>query len=141
MSTPMLLLAAVVAGWLVQLYLSYQQSMAFADAVKKLRRHGTVSVGSGGTRYRGGRAFVALAFDDRGVVRQALSLQGFSNMARGKPFPAVIGFKVNQLAGERDVPGATKQQRAAAREAAVLLKQQPALTQTTQETGEQALTG
>lgn len=141
MPTPLLLLAAVVAGWLVQLYLSYQQSMSFMDAVKKLRRSGTVSIGSGGTRYRGGRAFVALAFDDRGVVRDALSLQGFSTFARGKPFPVVRGLKANQLAADREVPGATKQQRAAAREAAVLWKHKQASAATTQQTGEQALTG
>lgn len=140
MPTPMLLLAAVVAGWLAQLYLSYQQSMAFTDAVKTLRRAGTVSIGSGGTRYRGGRAFVALAFDDRGVVREALSLQGFSTFARGKPFPAVLGLKINQLASDRDIPGATKQQRAAAREAAMFLKQKRTAP-ITQQPGEQAFTG
>ncbi|MGZ5400163.1 MAG: transcriptional regulator GutM [Nocardioides sp.] len=141
MPTPLLLLAAVVAGWVVQLYLSYQQQMAFMDAVKKLRRSGTVCVGSGGKRYRGGRAYVALAFDDRGVVRDALSLQGFSTFARGKPLPAVIGLKVNQLAGDRVVPGASRQQREAARHAAVLLKQGASPAQATPPAGGQALTG
>ena len=122
MSAPMMLLAAVVAGWLIQLWLSYRQSMSFNDDVRRLRHSGTVSVGVGGRRYRGGRAFVALAYDERGVVADAISLSGFSNAARAKPLPAVFGLKVNQLKGDRDVPGLSKPQREAVRQSAELLR-------------------
>lgn len=123
MPTPMLLLLAVVAGWMVQLYLSYQQSMSFSDDVRRLRRSGTVSVGSGGRRYRGGRAFVALAFDEHGIVRDAIELSGFSNFARSQPFPAVVGLKAGQLRGRRDIPGLETKHRDAVRQAAELFQE------------------
>lgn len=120
--TPYLLLGAVVAGWMVQLYFSYRQSMAFNRSVTRLRADGTVSVGAGGRRYRGGRAFVAIAVDERGIVRNAITLQGFTTFARSRPLPALFDVKVSQVRGDRDVPGLTAQQRDAARQAATLLK-------------------
>ena len=128
MTTPFLLLAAVVAGWLVQLYLTYQQAMAFNAKVATLRKSGRVSVGVDGRRYRGGRAFVAIAVDDQGIVRDALTLSGWTTFARGRPLPALVGPRVNHLKGDRDLPSLTKQQRGAARQAATLLKQEGSRT-------------
>lgn len=126
MSTPILLLGAVAAGWMVQLYLTYQQSMAFNRSVTALRKDGTVSVGVAGRRYRGGRAFVAIAVDERGVVRNALGLSGWTTFARSRPLPALFDVKVNQVRGDKVIPGLTPQQRDAARQAATLLKNQTA---------------
>jgi glucitol operon activator protein len=123
MSSTLLILAAVVAGWVVQLYLSYQQSMAFNRQVLQLRRSGTVSVGLGGKRYRGGRAYVAIAVDDHGIVRDAISLRGFTTFARPRPAPPLFDLKVNAVRGERDIPHLSRQQREAARQAALLFKQ------------------
>jgi glucitol operon activator protein len=123
MSSTLLILAAVVAGWVVQLYLSYQQSMAFNNRVKQLRASGTVSVGSGGKRYRGGRAYVAIAVDDHGIVRDAISLRGFTTFARPRPAPPLFDLKVNAVRGERGIPQLSRQQREAARQAALLFKQ------------------
>jgi len=119
-----LLLAAVVAGWIVQLYFTYRQSMAFNDEVRKLRVSGKVSVGAAGRRYRGGRAFVAIAVDDHGIVRDALTLRGWTTFARARPLPGLLGLKVNQVTGTREVPNISRQQREAARQAAELLKQE-----------------
>jgi DNA-binding transcriptional regulator of glucitol operon len=123
MTTPLILLAAVVLGWIVQAYLTYQQSMAFNDQVRALRRSGTVSVGVAGNRYRGGRAYVAVAVDEGKVVRDALTLSGWTTFARGRSLPALVGAKVNQVKGDRDFPGLSKQQREAARQAVTLLQQ------------------
>jgi glucitol operon activator protein len=123
MTTPFILLAAVVLGWIVQAYLTYQQSMAFNDQVRALRRSGTVSVGVAGNRYRGGRAYVAVAVDEGKVVRDALTLSGWTTFARGRSLPALVGAKVNQVKGGRDFPGLSKQQREAARQAVTLLQQ------------------
>jgi glucitol operon activator protein len=117
------LLAAVVIGWLGQMYTTYQQSMAFNRQVRAMRPLGTISVGVGGRRYRGGRAFVAIAVDESDVVRRALSLSGFTTFARGREVPGLIGRRVNVLAGERSIEGLSKPQRLAARQAATLLKQ------------------
>ena len=117
------LLAAVVIGWLGQMYTTYQQSMAFNRQVRAIRPFGTVSVGVGGRRYRGGRAYVAIAVDESDVVRRALSLSGFTTFARGREVPGLSGRRVNLLAGERSIEGLSKAQRAAARQAATLLKQ------------------
>ena len=97
------LLGAVVIGWLGQLYTTYRQAMDFNRQVRTMRPFGTVSVGVGGRRYRGGRAYVAIA--------------------RGREVPALDGVRVNVLAGERQVDGLSKPQRLAARQAATLLKQ------------------
>lgn len=118
----LIVLIAVVAGWLVQMYFTYQQSMAFNDSVRRLRSAGTVSVGVAGRRYRGGRAYVAIAVDDRGVVADAITLTGWTTLARAKTLSALIGHKINQIAGDREIPGLRKQQRDAARQAVDLLK-------------------
>jgi DNA-binding transcriptional regulator of glucitol operon len=135
MSTPLLLLGAVVAGWLVQLWLTYRQSMSFNDDVRRLRPSGTVSVGSGGRRYRGGRAFVALA--ERGVVADAIQLKGFTTFARSRRFTEVLGLKASQLRGQRDVPGLSPKQREAVRQAAELFRQRPGSTTPTTTTRDQ----
>lgn len=121
--TPLLLLGAVVAGWMVQLVLTYRQSMAFNADVRAMRPSGTVSVGAAGKRYRGGRAFVAIAVDDQGVVRDAITLSGWTTFARARRLPALVGQRATRLKGDRDVPGVSPQQRDAARQAATLLLQ------------------
>lgn len=122
MPSYLIVLVAVVAGWLVQMYLTYQQSMAFNDAVRRLRPSGTVSVGVAGRRYRGGRAYVALAVDDRGIVADAITLRGWTTFARARTLSPLVGRKVNQVAGDREIPGLKDQQRDAARQAVDLLK-------------------
>lgn len=119
----MWLLVAVVAGWVVQLYVTYQQSMAYNAQVRALRAHGTVSVGAGGKRYRGGRAFVAIAVDEAGIVRDSLCLSGFTTFARGRAVPQLLGLRLNLLRGERQIDGLSRAQREAARQAAELFKQ------------------
>jgi DNA-binding transcriptional regulator of glucitol operon len=116
------LLLAVVLGWILQLVLTYKQSMAFNADVRRMRTSGTVSVGVDGKRYRGGRAFVAIAVDDRGIVRDAISLRGFTTFARGRTVPALIGVKVNRVRGDGDIPGLSRQKRGAARQAATLMR-------------------
>lgn len=118
----LVIIIAMMAGWMVQLYFSYRQQMAFNDQVRTLRRSGRVSVGVAGKRYRGGRAFVAIAVDDAGVIRDALSLSGWTTLARGKPLPALFDRKVAHVTGDREIPGLTPQQRDAARQAISLLK-------------------
>ena len=116
----LLILLAVVLGWVVQLFATYYQSTAFNASAFGLRRSGTVSIGAGGKRYRGGRAFVAIAADDDGVVRDAIRLSGFTTFARAKPAPQLVGLRVNKIRGERDIDGLTSAQRTAARQAAEL---------------------
>jgi DNA-binding transcriptional regulator of glucitol operon len=119
--TPFLLLAAVVAGWIVQTMLSWRQSRQFRLDTARLRESGQVTVGSGGRRYRGGRAFVALAVDERGTVRDALVLRGWTTFARAVPLPAVVGRRTDHLLREGALPGLEGPARAACREAADLL--------------------
>ena len=125
MPTSMLIiLAAVVAGWLVQAYLSFQQSIAFNKQVVGLRRQGIVTVGVAGKRYRGGRAYVALALDEHGVVADALTLSGWTTFARGRHLVPLAGLGTGQIRGSGDIPGLTTQQRDAARVALDLLDQE-----------------
>lgn len=125
--TPLLLLAAVVAGWGVQGYLSLRQSQAFRRQTANLRTLGTVTVGAGGRRYRGGRAFVALAVDPSGRVKAALVLRGWTTFARPRPCTGVVGQRVTKLAGPAEIPGLDRTQREASRQAAELLVQSRAV--------------
>ena len=115
--SPMLIIAAIVAGWMVQMYLTYQQSMAFNRQVLALRRQGTVSVGVAGKRYRGGRAFVAIAVDDRGIVKDALSLTCFTTMARGKPLTGLFDVTTSRILSDKPLPGLSRTQHEAAKQA------------------------
>jgi DNA-binding transcriptional regulator of glucitol operon len=120
--SPMLLIAAIVAGWMVQMYLTYQQGMAFNRQVLALRRQGTVSVGVAGKRYRGGRAYVAIAVDGNGIVRDALTLTGFTTMARGKPLPGVFDIKTSRILSDKPLPGLSTTQHDAAKHAVNLAR-------------------
>jgi glucitol operon activator protein len=114
------IIAALVAGWLVQIFFTYRQSMAFNDDVRAMRGAGTVSVGVGGNRYKGRRSFVAIAVDDDGVVRDAITLGGLTTFARSKPLPGLFDVKVSVLRSNRDLPRVSPSQRLAARQAAEL---------------------
>jgi glucitol operon activator protein len=115
--TPFLLIVAVVAGSLVQTYFTYRQSMAFNKQVMTLRNQGTVSVGVAGKRYRGGRAYVAMAIDEHGIVRDALTLTGWTTFSRGKRLDGLVGLRTNRIVDTLPLPGLKKQQQEAARQA------------------------
>jgi len=123
MSPAFVILAALVAGWLVQIFFTYRQSMAFNDDVRRLRTAGTVSVGVGGNRYKGRRSFVAIAVDERGIVRDAITLSGFTTFARSRALPGLFDVKLSVLRGERDIPHVSLSQRMAARQAAELYRE------------------
>ena len=118
----LLLIAALVGGWMVQMYLTYQQSMAFNRQVLAMRARGTVSVGAAGKRYRGGRAFVAVAIDDHGVIRDAITLKGWTTFSRGRSLPGVIGLRTSRIAAAEALDGLSTQQHEAARQAVDLAK-------------------
>jgi len=120
-TNPALLLAAVVAGWAVQMLLGYRQSRAFRRETAALQAYGQITVGTGGRRYRGGRAFVALAVDAGGHVRAATVLRGWTTFARSRPLYAVVGTRLNRLAGQTPVNGLDAPAREACRQAAELL--------------------
>lgn len=122
MESALTVLVAVVGGWLVQLYLTYRQGVEFNRRTVALRKRGTVAVGVAGNRYRGGRAYVALAVDSTGVVRDAITLQGWTTLARGKPLPALFDVRATTVAGSRDFAGLTRQQREASRNAVESLR-------------------
>jgi DNA-binding transcriptional regulator of glucitol operon len=120
--TPLLLISAVVAGWMVQMYLTYKQGMAFNKQVVTLRRQGTVSVGVAGKRYRGGRAYVAMAIDEHGVVRDALTLAGWTTFSRGQQLTGLVGLTTSRIVSQATLPGLSKQQHEAAKQAVDLAR-------------------
>ncbi len=120
MSAGFIIIAALVTGWLVQIFFTYRQSMAFNDDIRALRASGTVSVGVGGNRYKGRRSFVAIAVDEAGVVRDAMTLSGITTFARGRSLPGLLDVKVSVLRGDRSIPHISSSQRLAARQAAEL---------------------
>jgi DNA-binding transcriptional regulator of glucitol operon len=117
-----LLIVAVVAGWMVQMYLTFRQSMAFNKEVAAMRDQGTVSVGVAGKRYRGGRAYVAITIDDAGVVRGALTLSGFTTFSRARPLVGLLNLKARRILADQPLPGLSRQQHEAARQAVGLAK-------------------
>ncbi|SDO45798.1 Glucitol operon activator protein (GutM) [Klenkia soli] len=116
-----LLLVPVVLGTVVQLWLTAKQTTAWAQELRRIRPLGATAVGSGGRRYRGGKAFVALAVADKRVTG-AFSLRGFTTFARPAPLPALVGVRLAVVAGDRPLEGLTNSERIAAREAAGMLR-------------------
>jgi DNA-binding transcriptional regulator of glucitol operon len=98
---------ALALAWALQLWLTARQAKAFMETSRKMRREGRVSIGLGGKRWKGGRYYLALAFDDRDRVISAMALHGVTTFARPKPAEAFIGQTAKTLAGPRDIPGAS----------------------------------
>ena len=88
----------IAAMWVFQLYLAVKQSQRFSDQIRAIRTPGTTtSVGVGGYRYKGGRAFVAIAQKD-GIVTGARVLSGLSVFANSQPWERPIGMHIRDLA-------------------------------------------
>jgi glucitol operon activator protein len=115
------MLGAIAAGIVLQMYLTYKQTTAFSTAVRSLRTHGAVSVGAGGKRYRGGRAFVAIAADPRGRITKAITLNGLTTFARPAELAAAEGLRLSRLRGDAPIPELRPRERAALQAAAQTL--------------------
>jgi len=108
--------------------MAVKQSQRFADALKEIRTPGTTTtVGIGGYRYRGGRAFVAIAQKD-GVVTGAKVLTGLTVFANAKPFTELVGHKLTDLLEGRGLEGMKKKFVEATQMAAKTLLDQNAQT-------------
>jgi DNA-binding transcriptional regulator of glucitol operon len=91
------ILFLIAVMWVFQLYLAVKQSQRFSNDLREIRTPGTTTtVGMGGYRYRGGRAFVAMAQKD-GEVTGARILSGLTVFANSKPFEDIVGHKLTDL--------------------------------------------
>lgn len=97
-----IIFGTLVTMWIIQMFFTWQQAQRFMADVRHLRSKGTVAIGMGGRRYRGGRAFVALASKadgaDKGKVVDALTLSGFTVISKPKNLPALVGLDLVALA-------------------------------------------
>lgn len=101
--------------WLFQLWFAYKQAKIFQDDIRGLRKQGTMAIGVGGRRYRGGRAFVALTCDESGIVKAGMVLKGFTIFAKSKPLHEYTGFSIEEIAsGNRVAQGQKKKVQEAA---------------------------
>ena len=101
--------------WLFQLWFAYKQAKIFQEDIRGLRKQGTMAIGVGGRRYRGGRAFVALACDENRIVKAGMVLKGFTIFAKSKPLNTYTEFSIEEIAsGNRVVEGEKKKVQAAA---------------------------
>jgi glucitol operon activator protein len=91
------LLLVIAAMWASQLALAYMQAKRFQADLKGLRRRGTVAVGMGGRRYRGGRAFVALTADEHEIVVDGLVLKGLTVFAQSRKLDSYISFSLDDI--------------------------------------------
>jgi DNA-binding transcriptional regulator of glucitol operon len=112
-------LIAVALG--LQLVLSTAQAMAFTRAINQLRRHGRVGVGMGGGKWFGRKVYVAVAVDSSGLVVRAIRLRGISQFARARETSRFTGWSPARLASDEEIPGCSRPERAAARQAAQTL--------------------
>lgn len=97
------ILLVIAAMWAAQLALAYMQAKRFQADLSGLRKLGTVAVGMGGRRYRGGRAFVALTVDGNEIVQDGLVLKGFTVFAKSRKLYNYIGFSLDDiLSGQRE---------------------------------------
>jgi DNA-binding transcriptional regulator of glucitol operon len=120
-NTIVALIGAIAAGIVVQSYLTYRQTSAFSAAVRSLRPFGAVAVGGAGRRYRGGKAFVAIAADADGVVTKAVTLGGWTTLARPNDLPDVCGVKLTRLRRDEPLPNVGSRERSALQNAAQTL--------------------
>ncbi|TRZ56552.1 MAG: hypothetical protein D4S00_04375, partial [Streptomycetaceae bacterium] len=105
--------------WLFQLWFAYKQAMYFQKDVSGLRKEGTMAIGMGGRRYRGGRAFVALTTDESGIVKRGMVLKGFTIFARSQALNTYTGFSIEEIAsGNRVVQSEKKKVQEAAQSSA-----------------------
>lgn len=89
-------------AWAVQLFFAWRQAQRFQKDLATLRKQGTVAIGLGGRRYRGGRAYVALVSNDEGIIQDGLLLTGMTVIAKGKPFTDYKGFHIKDIiSGDR----------------------------------------
>ena len=96
------LFAIIAIMWGIQLFFAWRQAKRFQDQLSVLRKEGAVAIGVGGKRYRGGRAFVALSANEKGIIQSGLLLTGITTMAKGKPFTDYKGFHIDQIiSGDR----------------------------------------
>jgi len=91
------ILLVIAAMWAAQLALAYVQAQRFQSDLRALRKQGTVAVGMGGRRYRGGRAFVALTVDANQIVLDGLVLRGFTVFAKSKTLYGYKGFSLDDI--------------------------------------------
>lgn len=97
------LLLVIAAMWASQLALAFMQSKRFQSDLSSLRKQGTVAVGMGGRRYRGGRAFVALTANEDGIVQDGLVLKGLTVFAKSTKLSSYIGFSLDDIiSGNRE---------------------------------------
>lgn len=122
MTSPLLILGAVVAGLVVQAFFTLRQTNAFSAAVRDLRRYGAVSVGGAGRRYRGGTTFVAIATDDAGTITRAVSLSGWTTLARPRVLEGAKGYPLSRLGGDDPIGSLDARTREALRNAALTLQ-------------------
>lgn len=111
-------LAAVM--WVIQLYMTYRQSMRFNDVLKPLRAQGRVAVGLGGKYYKGGRAFVAIA-EKGGEVVDARIMTGATVFAKPQELSLLKGLSLTHLASDEPIANLKDKARSAARMAATTL--------------------
>ncbi len=121
MTTVLYLLGAIAAGMVVQSIFTIKQSNAFSAAVRELRTHGSVAVGGDGKRYRGGKAFVAVAVGPNGQVTKAISLSGWTTFARPTELHQVQGLRLSQLRRDVPIPSVSTTERSALQQAADVL--------------------
>lgn len=122
MTTVLTLLGAIAAGMIVQAVFTFKQTNAFSAAVRELRTHGAVAVGGGGKRYRGGKAFVAIAADPDGRVTKAISLSGWTTFARPTELHHVQRLRLAQLRRDEPIPLIGPRERSALQNAAQTLQ-------------------
>ena len=84
-------------AWAIQLFFAWRQAQRFQKQLASLRKLGTVAIGVGGRRYRGGRAYVALVADENAIVQDGLLLTGMTVIAKGKPFADYKGFHIDEI--------------------------------------------
>ena len=95
--------------WLFQVWFAYKQAKIFQEDIRGLRKQGTMAIGMGGRRYRGGRAFVALTSDDSGIVKDGMVLKGFTIFAKSKPLSSYTGFSIEEIASGNRIVESEKQ--------------------------------
>lgn len=114
------LFLGLAAAWVVQSLLSVWQSNRFMKRFRELRKDGTASIGSAGSKYKG-RAYSVLVVDSEKKIVHAELLSGWTVFAKAKSVSGLIGVSLDDLMDEEKEFAVRKKPLAAFRHAGSII--------------------
>lgn len=86
----------MIAAYLLQAFLGYQQIKHFTKTYTDMKRKGRVAIGRNAGKFKAG-TIVMFAIDSNAIIIDAKKIQGTTVLAKFKELPAFIGYQLPTL--------------------------------------------